>query len=106
LLANPKRTRAKYLVPPAFIASLIVGGIAFVMSGSWWMFLPGYAYAALVGVGALTAKGLSAKSRIALLAVLPTMHLSWGLGFWKGVVSFSSREDDVVLNTAAISVHS
>ena len=106
LLANPKRTRAKYLVPPAFIASLIVGGIAFVMSGSWWMLLPGYAYAALVGVGALTAKGLSAKSRIALLAVLPTMHLSWGLGFWKGVVSFSSREDDVVLNTAAISVHS
>ena len=106
LLANPKRTRAKYLVPPAFLASLIVGAIALVFSGSWWMLLPGYAYATLVTVGALTAKGLSVRSRIALLAVLPTMHVSWGLGFWKGVVTFASREDDVVLNTAAISVHS
>lgn len=106
LLANPKRTRAKYLVPPVFIASLIVGTIALALSGSWWMLLPGYAYASLVIVGALTAKGLSLRSRVALLAVLPTMHLSWGLGFWKGVVTFSSREDDVVLNTAAISVHS
>lgn len=106
LMANPKRTRVKYLVPPTFVASLIVGVTALIASGNWWMLLPGYAYTALVLFGALTAKGLSLKSRIALLAVLPTMHLSWGTGFWKGVVTFGSRGDDVVLNTAAISVHS
>jgi succinoglycan biosynthesis protein ExoA len=106
LLANPKRVRAKYLVPPAFIASLIVGAIALAVSENWWMMLPAYAYAALVTFGALTASGLSLRSRLALFAVLPTMHLSWGLGFWKGIVTFSSRGDDVVLNTAAISVHS
>ena len=106
LMANPKRTRLKYLVPPTFIASLLIGLVALTVSGSWWMLLPGYAYVTLVLFGALTAKGLSLKSRIALLAVLPTMHLSWGTGFWKGIVTFSSRGDDVVLNTAAISVHS
>ena len=106
LLANPGRTRFKYLVPPVFIASLVVGVIALTVSGNWWMLLPAYAYAALVTLSALTARGLSLPSRIALLAVLPTMHLSWGLGFWKGIATFSSRGDDVVLNTAAISVHS
>jgi predicted anti-sigma-YlaC factor YlaD len=105
-MANPKRTRIKYLVPPTFIVSLIVGAVALAVSGNWWMLLPGYAYSALVLGGALTAKGLSLKSRIALMAVLPTMHLSWGAGFWKGVFTFSNRGDDVVLNTAAISVHS
>ena len=106
LMANPKRTRIKYLVPPTFIASLLIGLVALIVSGNWWMLLPGYAYIALVLFGALTASGLSLKSRIALLAVLPTMHLSWGAGFWKGIFTFSNRGDDVVLNTAAISVHS
>ena len=106
LMANPKRTRIKYLVPPTFLASLLIGAVALAVSGNWWMLLPGYAYSALVLGGALTAKGLSLKSRIALMAVLPTMHLSWGAGFWKGVFTFSNRGDDVVLNTAAISVHS
>jgi hypothetical protein len=106
LMANPKRTRIKYLVPPTFLASLLIGAVALAVSGNWWMLLPGYAYSALVLGGALTAKGLSLKSRIALMAVLPTMHLSWGAGFWKGIFTFSNRGDDVVLNTAAISVHS
>ena len=106
LMANPKRTRIKYLVPPTFVASVLMGLVALAVSGSWWMLLPVYAYAALVLFGALTAKGLSLKSRIALMAVLPTMHISWGAGFWKGVFTFGSRGDDIVLNTAAISVHS
>jgi glycosyltransferase involved in cell wall biosynthesis len=106
LMANPKRTRIKYLVPPTFLASLLIGAVALAVSGNWWMLLPGYAYSALVLGGALTAKGLSLKSRLALMAVLPTMHLSWGAGFWKGVFTFANRADDVVLNTAAISVHS
>lgn len=106
LLANPKRTRTKYLVPPTFILSAVTAAIGFLSTLNWWWLLPLYAYAAVVLGGAWLSKGLTLKSRIALMAVLPTMHLSWGLGFWRGVFTFRSRGDDVPLNTAAISVHS
>lgn len=106
LLAKPRRTRLKYLVPPAFVAASIAAVIGFVTSVNWWWLAPLYAYAAVVIGGAVLSKGLSVKSRIALLAVLPTMHVSWGIGFWRGVATYRSRADDVPLNTAAISVHS
>ncbi len=106
LLANPKRTRVKYLVPPTFVLAAVAAVVAFAATLNWWWLLPLYAYAAVVLGGAWLSKGLSLKSRIALMAVLPTMHLSWGLGFWRGVFTFRGRDTDVPLNTAAISVHS
>ena len=106
LLANPKRTRVKYLVPPTFIASAVASVIGFGATLNAWWLLPLFAYAAVVLGGAWLSKGLSLKSRIALMAVLPTMHISWGLGFWRGVFTFLGRDNDVPLNTAAISVHS
>jgi glycosyltransferase involved in cell wall biosynthesis len=106
LLANPKRTRTKYLVPPTFILSAVTAAALFLATFNWVWLAPLYAYAAVVLGGAWLSKGLSLKSRIALMAVLPTMHISWGLGFWRGVFTFRSRGDDVPLNTAAISVHS
>lgn len=106
LLANPKRTRVKYLVPPTFILSLLGALVGFTATLNWWWLLPGYAYAAVVLGGSWLSKGLTLKSRVALMAVLPTMHLSWGLGFWRGVFTFRGRDNDVPLNTAAISVHS
>ena len=106
LLANPKRTRLKYLVPPTFVLSAAVAFFGFMTTLNAWWLLPLFAYAAVVLGGAWLSKGLSLKSRIALMAVLPTMHLSWGLGFWRGVFTFRGRDTDVPLNTAAISVHS
>lgn len=106
LLANPKRTRVKYLVPPTFIASAVAAVAGFATTLNAWWLLPLFAYAAVVLGGAWLSKGLSLKSRIALMAVLPTMHISWGLGFWRGVFTFLGRDNDVPLNTAAISVHS
>jgi succinoglycan biosynthesis protein ExoA len=106
LLANPKRTRLKYLVPPTFVLSAVVAAIGFLATLNAWWLLPLFAYAAVVLGGAWLSKGLSLKSRIALMAVLPTMHISWGIGFWRGVVTFRGRNNDVPLNTAAISVHS
>lgn len=106
LLARPKRTRVKYLVPPTFIAAAIAAIVAFAVTANWWMLLPLYAYALVVLGGAWLSKGLTLKSRVALMAVLPTMHISWGLGFWRGVATFWTRRDEVPLNTAAISVHS
>jgi succinoglycan biosynthesis protein ExoA len=106
LLANPKRTRLKYLVPPTFVLSAVGAVIGFLATLNAWWLLPLFAYAAVVLGGAWLSKGLSLKSRIALMAVLPTMHLSWGIGFWRGVFTFRGRDNDVPLNTAAISVHS
>jgi hypothetical protein len=106
LLANHKRTRVKDLVPPTFILASIAAVVGFIATQSWWWLLPLFAYAVVVLGGAWLSKGLSLKSRIALMAVLPTMHLSWGLGFWRGVFTVRGRDTDVPLNTAAISVHS
>jgi hypothetical protein len=106
LLANPKRARLKYLVPPTFVLSAVAAFFGFMTTLNAWWLLPLFAYAAVVLGGAWLSKGLSLKSRIALMAVLPTMHLSWGIGFWRGVFTFLGRDNDVPLNTAAISVHS
>jgi hypothetical protein len=46
--------------------------------------LPWAAYSAGILALAVTASGLTLKSRIALMIALPTMHLSWGVGFIKG----------------------
>ena len=46
--------------------------------------LPWAIYLAAIFALAVTASGLSLKSRIALAIALPTMHLSWGVGFVKG----------------------
>ena len=43
---------------------------------------------------AATAGGLSLKSRIALLIVLPTIHFSWGWGFWVGLLKGASGTID------------
>jgi glycosyltransferase involved in cell wall biosynthesis len=106
LLSNPSRTRFKYLVPPAFILGSILSLVLTLSTLNFWWLTPLFAYAALVIGGAMLARGLSPKSRLALAAVLPTMHISWGIGFWKGVFSYPFRGDNVPLNTAAISVHS
>ena len=73
----------RYFAPPTLVVALVIGLI-------WMAFdrvvgiLPWALY--LLGVFglAVTARGLSLKSRIALMIVLPTMHLSWGVGFIKG----------------------
>jgi hypothetical protein len=64
--------------------------LALVIGFIWMCFgrvigiLPWALYLAGIFGLSVTAKGLSLKSRIALMIVLPTMHLSWGVGFIKG----------------------
>jgi hypothetical protein len=48
--------------------------------------LPWAAYSAAILALAVSANGLSMKSRVALMIALPTMHLSWGVGFIKGAI--------------------
>ena len=48
--------------------------------------LPAAAYLLGITVLAVLALGLSLKSRVALVAALAAMHLSWGWGFLRGFV--------------------
>jgi UPF0716 family protein affecting phage T7 exclusion len=43
-------------------------------------------YLFIVAAVAMVSPGLSLSSRLALLVVLPTMHICWGVGFWVGLI--------------------
>jgi glycosyltransferase involved in cell wall biosynthesis len=89
LRGAPKR----YFAPPLLVASVIIGLVAAVFG---WLIgiLPTAAY--LLGVAglAVTASTLSLKARVALMIVLPTMHFSWGWGFWVGLLKGASGTID------------
>ena len=70
---NPGESAARYWIPPLLVVSLI-------------FVFPLWLYLGLIGVLALNTKGLDNKAKLWLIAVLPTMHLSWGAGFWLGLI--------------------
>lgn len=88
----------RFFAPPALVLNVILAlmvgilQIARVLSGiaslvASLVYLPLIAYALLVAVMALQpGEGRTARERIWTLAVLPTMHLAWGLGFIGGVL--------------------
>jgi glycosyltransferase involved in cell wall biosynthesis len=78
---HPRSLRWRQAVPPAVTAAVVGGAIA----GLVWrkaLLLPA-GYLASVGVAAAISGG-SAAHRARLLAIFPTMHLSWGAGFLFG----------------------
>jgi glycosyltransferase involved in cell wall biosynthesis len=88
----------RFFAPPALVLmlglSIVVGMLQLtgVLTG-WWaiaasvVYLPVIAYALLVIVVALgRGGGTGWRDRLWTLAVLPTMHLSWGTGFLIGVL--------------------
>ena len=88
----------RFFAPPALVLmlalSIVVGvlQVTGVLTG-WWaiaasaIYLPVIAYALLVIVVALgRGGGTGWRDKLWTLAVLPTMHLSWGTGFLIGVL--------------------
>jgi glycosyltransferase involved in cell wall biosynthesis len=75
----------RYFAPPLLVLGLLAG-LALLAFGNILGILPWAGYSAAILALAVTASGLSLKSRIALLIALPTMHLSWGVGFIKGAI--------------------
>ncbi len=75
----------RYFAPPALVVAL-VAGLIWLAFGRILGILPLAGYSAAILALAVTARGLSLKSRVALAIVLPTMHLSWGVGFIKGFI--------------------
>jgi succinoglycan biosynthesis protein ExoA len=52
------------------------------------------AYILLVLFAMVTAASLSIRDRLSLLLVLPTMHFSWGTGFWFGLIFGAGKTID------------
>jgi succinoglycan biosynthesis protein ExoA len=80
---NTAGASVRYWIPPILVAG-IAGGFALAFSGYNLGIIPAAIYIMGVGAVASAAKNLSVSSRLALLTVLPVMHISWGLGFWRG----------------------
>jgi glycosyltransferase involved in cell wall biosynthesis len=87
----PETVSLRYLAPPITISGLFVGFLFVLISQitniQWlqigWL-APGV-YLAVILLAFVSIKSkLSMVSRLYLLLVLPTMHLSWGVGFLKG----------------------
>ena len=81
-----KSANLRYFAPPLLVLAIGLGIIASFFGLGWIGLTPTFIYSALVFLSSLTAKGLSLLSRLALLIVLPTMHLSWGSGFLSGLI--------------------
>ena len=83
--ANPR-----YFAPPALVKVAALGVIVALL-GWPWGWLPLVGYLAAVALVAVTARGLSAAAKFALLLALPTMHFAWGLGFIPGFLKAPKR---------------
>jgi glycosyltransferase involved in cell wall biosynthesis len=80
---DPAAASKRYWVPPILVAGSIAGLILLAF-GFWQGILPLALYLLGVAFLAVTAAGLSLKSRISLVVALATMHFSWGWGFVVG----------------------
>jgi glycosyltransferase involved in cell wall biosynthesis len=69
---NPADSAVRYWVPPMLVASLLFG-------------LPLFAYLMAIPFYSVFFTDLPIGQKLRLIAVLPTMHLSWGVGFWWGL---------------------
>lgn len=92
-----RRNGLRFFAPPALVlivaVAIVIGALQLtgVLSGTASLiaaaiYLPLLAYALLVLVVALAPGGGGIRQRLWTLLVLPTMHLSWGLGFLGGVL--------------------
>ncbi len=88
LKLHPGSLKPRQLVAPTFVAALLIGGaLATVNTAArvaWLALLVVYALASLAAsVQVARHAGWRLLPRLPL--VFATMHIAWGLGFWKGV---------------------
>jgi GT2 family glycosyltransferase len=85
---HPDSLRLRHFFPPTLIFILILGGLLsiFFPLVTWTFTFAAVAYGIFI-LGANFFYLLKGKLKFlpALTIVLPTMHLGWGLGFWKGL---------------------
>lgn len=89
LKLHPRSLKPRQLVAPLFVAALLIGGalapLHVVARLAWVSLLAAYALASLAAsVQVARREGWALLPRLPL--VFATMHLAWGLGFWRGVL--------------------
>ena len=80
--SHPKSIKLRQLVPPLNAITFLLGLIA----GFFWT--PSFIFPALYAMGtffAAATKAKTVKNFAYLLIIYPTLHFSWGVGFFKGV---------------------
>ena len=85
--------RGEDFAPPVMVA-VVAAGLAVAAFGQVLGILPLAGYLAAVAALAVTAANLSLKARVALLVVLPSIHFSWGAGFWFGLLRGAAKTVD------------
>ena len=69
---NPADSAVRYWVPPGLVVASLFG-------------LPFFLYLLAIGFYSAFFAELPLAQKIRLMVVLPTMHFSWGVGFWWGL---------------------
>lgn len=90
---DPARASKRYFLPPILVLALLVSLAVLVFGHPLGIVLPA-AYLTAIAALSVTASRLSIKSRVALVIVLPTMHLSWGWGFLVGFLKGAAKTVD------------
>jgi len=94
------------LVPGAFVLGLAAGpALGMLWPGAlalWALAVGGYAAAALM-YASRAAGGLGSRCVLALAAVFPVIHLSYGLGYWRGLWDLLRRRRPGAAPTVALS---
>lgn len=89
LRLHPGSLKPRQLVAPAFVAALVVGAALAPLGraalGAWLGLLALYILADIFAAARATRAAGGDLLPLAL-AVFPIMHLSWGLGFWAGLI--------------------
>lgn len=69
----PFQSSLRYWIPPLFVLASLFG-------------FPLWLYLLFIGLIAFNALELPNGVKLRVLLVLPTMHFSWGIGFWVGLI--------------------
>lgn len=88
LVAHPDSLRWRQLVPPVFVLGLLVSLALLLVSRLGGLIIPG----AYILANLVTSFLIAWRRGLKYLPIIPfifaTIHLSWGLGFWVGIIRF------------------
>lgn len=88
---HPDTASVRYLAPPVAVLGIGAGtvlGLVGLAGGPAWLragFAAPLGYLGIITVGSLTARGVSAQTKLRLPLVFATTHLAWGAGFLVGL---------------------
>lgn len=88
LVTYPDSLRWRQLVPPIFVLALVVSLALLPVFWPASIIIPGLYAAANVAASLQVARCRGWRYLPLLPVVFATLHLSWGLGFWSGIVRF------------------